>query len=39
MEQIKCLNCEKQIDEDIDICDDCFETMPMDNWNVAGTWK
>ena len=38
-QEFKCLNCEKQIKEDIDLCDDCFEKMPMDNWIVAGSWE
>ena len=39
MKQFECLNCEKPIDEDIDLCDDCFEVMPMNEWNIPGTWK
>lgn len=31
----ECFNCSKQLTEDeIDLCDNCFETMPMNQWLI-----
>lgn len=40
-----CFNCSKELSEDeIDLCDECFETMKMEEWvipgnNETGEWK
>lgn len=45
MMNFKCLNCSDQLEEDEDICEKCFETMPMDIWvqptkiNKKGEWS
>lgn len=40
-----CENCSKNLSEDeINLCDKCFETMPMEEWvspgdNETGVWN
>lgn len=36
---ILCCNCDDELSEDeIDLCDDCFQAMPMEEW-VKPKWE